>query len=66
MDTAGKEGIYLLMIPFFNDDYPAHPKFDHVGKTKCINFHTTPPEKAGNALSKRLIRTAFGGMINNE
>ena len=31
MDAAGKEGIYLQMIPFSNDDYPAHPTFDLAG-----------------------------------
>lgn len=66
MDAAGKEGIYLQLIPFLNDDYPAHPTFDLVGKTKLINLHATLLEKADNALSKCLIRTAFGGMINNE
>ena len=55
MDTAGKEGIYLQMIPFFNDYYPAHPTFDLVGKTKLINLRATPLEKAGNALAKRLM-----------
>lgn len=55
MDTAGKEGIYLQMIHFFNDYYPAHPTFDLVGKTKLINLRATPLEKAGNALAKRLM-----------
>ena len=55
MDTAGKEGIYLQMIPFFNDYYPAHPTFDLVGKTKLINLRATPLERAGNALAKRLM-----------
>lgn len=55
MDKAGKEGIYLQMIPFFNDYYPAHPTFDLVGKTKLINLRATPLEKAGNALAKRLM-----------
>lgn len=55
MDTAGKEGTYLQMIPFFNDYYPAHPTFDLVGKTKLINLRATPLEKAGNALAKRLM-----------
>ena len=55
MDTAGKEGIYLQMIPFFNDYYQAHPTFDLVGKTKLINLRATPMEKAGNSLAKRLM-----------
>lgn len=55
MDTAGKEGIYLQMIPFFNDYYPAHPTFELVGKTKLINLRATPLERAGNALAKRLM-----------
>ena len=55
MDTAGKEGIYLQMIPFFNDYYPAHPTFDLVGKTKLINLRATPLEEEGNALAKRLM-----------
>lgn len=55
MDIAGKEGIYLQMIPFFNDYYPAHPTFELVGKTKLINLRATPLERAGNALAKRLM-----------
>lgn len=55
MDTASKEGIYLQMIPFFNDYYPAHPTFELVGKTKLINLRATPLERAGNALAKRLM-----------
>lgn len=66
MDAAGKEGIYLLMIPFLDDDCPAHPTFDLVGKTKLINLRATLLEKADNALSKCLIKIAFGGVINNE
>lgn len=55
MDTAGKEGIYLRMIPFYNDYYPARPTFELVGKTKLINLRATPLDKAGNALMKRLM-----------
>ncbi len=55
MDTAGKEGVYLQMIPFFNDYYPAHPTFELVGKTKLINLRATPLESAGNALAKRMM-----------
>lgn len=55
MDTAGKEGIYLQMIPFFNDYYPAHPTFELVGNTKLINLRATPLDRAGNALAKRLM-----------
>ena len=66
MDAASKEGIYLQLIPFLNDVYPAHPTFDLVGTAKLFNLRATPLERAGNALAKRLIRTAFGGMINNE
>ena len=55
MDTAGKEGIGLRMIPFFNDYYPAHPTIDHVGKTQLINLRATPLDKPANALMKRLM-----------
>lgn len=55
METAGKEGLYLQMIPFFNDYYPAHPTFDLIGRTKLINLRATPLDNAGNALIKRLI-----------
>ena len=55
METAGKEGLQLRLIPFFNDYYPAHPEFDLVGKTKLVNLRATPLNKLGNALIKRLV-----------
>ena len=55
MDTAGKEGLQLRLIPFFNDYYPAHPTVGLTGKTKLINLRATPLDKAGNAFLKRLV-----------
>lgn len=56
MDAAGKEGIYLQLIPFLNDVYPAHPTSDLVGTAKLINLRATPPEKAGKAPAQDGLR----------
>jgi len=63
METAGKEGLQLRLIPFFNDYYPAHPEFDLVGKTKLVNLRATPLNKAGNALIKRLVDIAGASLL---
>lgn len=55
METAGKEGLQLRLIPFFNDYYPAQPTFDLVGKTKLVNLRSTPLNKVSNAFIKRAV-----------
>lgn len=55
METAGKEGLQLRLIPFFNDYYPAYPTFDLVGKTKLVNLRSTPLNKVSNAFIKRAV-----------
>lgn len=55
IETAGKEGLQLRLIPFYNDYYPTHPTFDLVGKTRLINLRATPLNKVSNAFVKRFI-----------
>jgi len=62
MDIAGKEGLYLQMIPFFHEFYPAHPTFELVGNTKLINLRATPLDNVSNALIKRCM-DFFGSLV---
>lgn len=63
METAGKEGLQLRLIPFFNDYYPAQPTFDLVGKTKLVNLRSTPLNKVINAFVKRAIDIVGSGLL---
>lgn len=54
LDTAGKEGIHVSLIPFYNDYIPPHPMIDSFGGTKLINLRATPMDNIAGAFVKRV------------
>ena len=53
LDTAGKEGVAVSLIPFYNDYIPPHPEIEAFGNTKLINMRATPMDFALGAFVKR-------------
>lgn len=53
--SAGKAGIRLSLIPFFNDYIPSQPAIDVVDRTRLIDMRATPLDHLGWALVKRAM-----------
>ena len=52
--AADRAGIYVSLIPFFNEYYPAHTEIDSIGSSRLINLRATPLDSFMNAMLKRL------------
>ena len=50
---AGKEGMHVSLIPFYNDYIPPHPEIDSFGRTRLINLRATPMDSVFGAFVKR-------------
>ena len=50
---AGKEGMHVSLIPFYNDYIPPHPEIDSFGRTRLINLRATPMDSVFGAFFKR-------------
>lgn len=55
LSVAGKEGVHLSLIPFYNDYIPPHPQIDCFGSTKLINLRATPMDSVLGSLAKRML-----------
>ncbi len=53
--SAGKAGIRLSLIPFFNDYIPSQPAMEVIDRTRLIDMRATPLDHLGWALVKRMI-----------
>lgn len=53
LDAAGKEGVAVSLIPFYNDYIPPHPEIESFGNTRLINMRATPMDFALGAFVKR-------------
>lgn len=53
--AADKEGVRLILIPFYNDYLPPHPSIDVIGQTKLVNMRSTPLDNLGWAIVKRVM-----------
>lgn len=51
--SAGRAGIRLSLIPFFNDYIPSQPRIDVVDRTRLIDMRATPLDHLGWAMIKR-------------
>ena len=56
--SAGRAGIRLSLIPFFNDFIPSQPAIDVVDRTRLIDMRATPLDHLGWALVKRAMDIA--------
>ena len=56
--SAGRAGIRLSLIPFFNDFIPSQPTIDVVDRTRLIDMRATPLDHLGWALVKRAMDIA--------
>ena len=55
LSVAGKEGVHLSLIPFYNDYIPPYPQIDCFGSTKLINLRATPMDSVLGSFAKRLL-----------
>lgn len=55
LSAAGKEGVHVSLIPFYNDYIPPHPQIDCFGNTKLIDLRATPMDSVLGAVSKRVV-----------
>lgn len=53
--AAGKAGLHVSLIPFYNDYIPPHPQIDCFGSTKLINLRATPMDSVLGSFAKRLV-----------
>lgn len=53
--SAGKAGIRLSLIPFFNDYIPSQPAMEVIDRTRLIDMRATPLDHLGWALVKRAM-----------
>lgn len=53
--VAGKAGLHVSLIPFYNDYIPPHPQIDCFGTTKLINLRATPMDSVLGSFAKRLV-----------
>ncbi|MBR5224988.1 MAG: undecaprenyl-phosphate glucose phosphotransferase [Clostridia bacterium] len=51
--SAGRAGIRLSLIPFFNDYIPSQPAIDVIDRTRLIDMRATPLDHLGWAMVKR-------------
>lgn len=56
--SAGRAGIRLSLIPFFNDYIPSQPAMEVIDRTRLIDMRATPLDHLGWALVKRLMDIA--------
>lgn len=53
--AAGKAGLHVSLIPFYNDYIPPHPQIDCFGSTKLIDLRATPMDSVLGSFAKRLV-----------
>ena len=62
MDTAGKEGLRISMIPFYRKYFPRHPRIESFGNSVLIDLRATPLDNMALAMVKRgfdMVGSAF-------
>lgn len=55
LSVAEKEGIEILLIPFFNEYIPQFPIIEAVGDVSLINLRSTPLNNEWNEFIKRIM-----------
>ena len=53
LDTAGKEGLRIFMIPFYRKYFPRHPTIESFGNSIVIDLRATPLDNLALAAIKR-------------
>ncbi len=53
LDAAGREGLRISMIPFYNACFPHHPTIETVGHSVMIDMRATPLDNLALAALKR-------------
>lgn len=55
LDTAGKEGLRVFMVPFYRKYFPRHPTIESFGNSVLIDLRATPLDNLALAAIKRLF-----------